>query len=63
MLGGFTVGYAIPLWLGTGLFLLLSDVREFSGSNLRKEMKTTRFAGWFNLAAGVVLWIVSRVMA
>jgi hypothetical protein len=52
---GSTLAYSIWLWIGTGLFLLRVDTVRLQQQNYRKEKKIARFAGWFNLAAGIGL--------
>ena|GEM_PF-2293692 len=55
---GSTLAYSIWIWLATGLVLLLMDAARLKHQNRGKEMKIARFAGWFNLAAGIVLLII-----
>lgn len=54
-LTGSTLGYAIIILLATGAVLVKLDTDRLKRQNWRKEMKIARFAGWFNLAAGLGL--------
>ncbi|ACT01786.1 CLC_0170 family protein [Paenibacillus sp. JDR-2] len=61
MLGGYTIGYlyyAITLFIVSGLLVIYIDVRDLSkDKKQKKELKVSRFIGWFNIAAGVFLWV------
>lgn len=62
MFTGSTISYAIPLLIGAGLFLLRIDVTGYQMAKLTKEIKVARLAGWFDLAAGLIMlvWMIIR---
>ncbi|WP_276357108.1 CLC_0170 family protein [Cohnella caldifontis] len=62
MVSGSTLSYSVMLWIATGLFLLRIDAVGFKLARLETERKSTRFAGWFNLAVGCALmaWVMFR---
>jgi len=63
--GGYTISYlnyAIFLWIFSGLLILLIDVKGFKITGLNKEYKVSRFIGWFNLIAGIVLLLWELVL-
>lgn len=65
MLGGYTIGYlyyVIGLFILSGLLILYIDVKEFNKAKKIKESKVSRFIGWFNLIAGLLVWTWNWVM-
>lgn len=46
------IGYAIALWLITGLIILMLDVKGYRKLGQTREMKVSIFLGWFNLVLG-----------
>ncbi|WP_435172002.1 CLC_0170 family protein [Paenibacillus glycanilyticus] len=61
MLGGYTIGYlyyAITLYIVSGLLIIYIDARDLGkDKKKKKEWKISRFIGWFNIAAGVLMWV------
>lgn len=57
MLTGATYGYLTMLLIVSGIAVLVVDVKIYKRDKLIKEMKVARFAGWFNLAAGLFLMV------
>ncbi|RCW49414.1 CLC_0170 family protein [Paenibacillus prosopidis] len=59
--GGYSISYlnyGIFLWLFSGLFILVFDAKGHHSAARNKEQKVSRFLGWFNLTAGVVVFLV-----
>ncbi|CAG7623854.1 hypothetical protein PAESOLCIP111_02569 [Paenibacillus solanacearum] len=51
------IGYAISLWLVTGIIILWLDVSAYELSKMMKEKKVTRFVGWLNVCFGLLTLI------
>ncbi len=58
---GSTIVYSVWLWIGTGLYLLRFETDRLQKLNYGKEKTVARFAGWFNLAAGVILLVATWI--
>jgi uncharacterized protein with PQ loop repeat len=56
------LNYAIFLWLLSGILILQIDVKGFKLAGLMKESKVSRFIGWFNIIAAVLLWVGELVL-
>lgn len=59
--GGYSVSYlnyGIFLWLFSGLFILVFDVKGNNTAAMNKGKKVSRFLGWFNLSVGMVVFLV-----
>jgi uncharacterized membrane protein len=41
---------------GTGLLLLLTDIKAYKHASLKKEKKTAKILGWTNLTLGIILF-------
>ncbi|MDF2726438.1 MAG: hypothetical protein K0Q59_6116 [Paenibacillus sp.] len=52
-------GYAIPLWLITGLLILRIDVKGYELAAMDKERKASRFVGWLNIVLGILTFIAN----
>lgn len=54
--------FSIPIWLLCGMLVLLVDARRCKLAGQRKDERFARFAGWLNIALGVVFmvreWVV-----
>ncbi|CAG7638333.1 CLC_0170 family protein [Paenibacillus allorhizosphaerae] len=51
------LGYAISLWLVTGVIILRLDVKGYELSTMMKEKKVARFVGWLNVCLGFLMLI------
>jgi len=51
------IGYAISLWLVTGIIILRLDVKAYELSKMMKEKKVTRMVGWLNVGFGLLTLI------
>ncbi|SDI46286.1 CLC_0170 family protein [Natribacillus halophilus] len=58
---GFT-NYAVVLLLVTGIVTLYVDVKAYDREKRKKEKKAAIIVGWFNVAAGGLLFITSWVL-
>ncbi|MFD0673168.1 CLC_0170 family protein [Cohnella sp. GCM10027633] len=57
-----SAGYVAPMWILSGLFILLLEKKGYSRMNMRREMKATGLLGWLNLAAGVLFYVGNRFL-
>ncbi|MCR8634741.1 CLC_0170 family protein [Paenibacillus radicis (ex Xue et al. 2023)] len=58
----FSIGYAnftVLLMLLTGVFILWIDVKGYNRTGMKREQRTARFLGWFNIIAGLGTFIVN----
>ena len=55
-------GYVVPLWILTGVLLLVMDAGSFRVKSMAREAKASKLLGWINISVGAVLlvlrWIV-----
>ncbi|GIO11497.1 hypothetical protein J19TS2_10520 [Cohnella xylanilytica] len=59
--GNFTInyhGYAIALFLASGVYLLWLDTKKYSESGMKREKKTAQLTGWINLSLGVIGFVI-----
>ncbi|MBW8349469.1 hypothetical protein K0H71_08435 [Bacillus sp. IITD106] len=49
--------YFIVLLIGTGIFILMIDVKTFKKIQMKKEKMFALFLGWTNILAGVFLYL------
>lgn len=54
--------FSIPIWFVAGALVLLVDARRCREAGRRKDERFARFAGWLNIALGIVFlvreWVV-----
>jgi hypothetical protein len=50
-------GYAISLWLVTGLIILRLDVKGYVLAAMDKERKVCRSLGWINICLGLLMFV------
>ncbi|MDQ0220771.1 hypothetical protein ELQ35_21405 [Peribacillus cavernae] len=55
------IGYAVSLFLITGLLLLFTDVKANKNKGLKKERKAALVMGWVNLSLGILLTLVNWI--
>ncbi|MFS0862358.1 CLC_0170 family protein [Fredinandcohnia sp. 179-A 10B2 NHS] len=51
---GYT-NYIVILSITTGVLILLFDVKIYKDEKLKKEKKVSKFLGWFNIVAGILV--------
>lgn len=49
--------YIVFLFVGTGLFILLVDVKGYVKKKMKKEKKIARFLGWLNVSLGGLIFV------
>ncbi|RKN80595.1 CLC_0170 family protein [Paenibacillus ginsengarvi] len=48
------LGYAVSLWLVTGVAMLWIDVKIYELTGMVKERGVCRFIGWLNICLGLI---------
>lgn len=48
------LGYAVSLWLVTGVVILWIDVKIYGLTGMVKERGVCRFIGWLNVSLGLI---------
>lgn len=56
-----SIVYMAVLLVLAGLFVLFVDVKEYRKNKQGKEKKVAKFLGWFNVIAGVIVFISNWV--
>lgn len=57
-----SIGYVVPLWLLTGVVILLVEKKGYQRSNMDKERKVAGVLGWMNLSAGALFYIATWIL-
>lgn len=60
MASGFSIGYVnftVFIMLLVGILNLRIDVKVYRAGNQKREEKTSRFMGWFNIAAAAATYL------
>lgn len=55
------LNYIVGLFLITGGYMLLVDVKFFKGEKMKKEKSATKISAWINLSLGAVMFIGSWI--
>ena len=56
-----SINYLIIILLVTGILLLLTDVKAYKNSGLKKERKVTLILGWTNLSLSIILTLTAWI--
>lgn len=57
-----SIGYVVPLWIISGIVVLLLEKKGYQRANMNKEKKVAGFLGWFNLSIGVLIYVGNMVL-
>ncbi|WP_027084481.1 CLC_0170 family protein [Cohnella panacarvi] len=57
-----SVGYVIPIWIITGILILILDINIYKTANMNKEKKLSKVLGWLNISFGVAIYVAYRVV-
>lgn len=53
--------YMVVLFVLTGIYMLLVRMKGYRNKKMDKEYKLTRFLGWVNLSAGILIFVMNWV--
>lgn len=50
------LNYVLVLLIVTGILILFFDVKGYNMAHMKKEEKTARYLGWFNVSVGILMF-------
>lgn len=53
--------YVVTIFLATGLFILLIDVKIYKKAGQKKEQKATLILGWINILMGLGVFLTNWI--
>ncbi|MCC3355819.1 CLC_0170 family protein [Bacillus sp. REN16] len=55
------LNYVVILGITTGILILIFDVKTYKKSDMKKEQKVSKILGWFNIGAGIFIFMANWV--